>query len=75
VSEAAPVTSAGRYEQRSLLAHGIAFGVLDAALDAARKNLYRTQERLVQGIIRKALLDSTFRDIFASDASGQHACR
>jgi hypothetical protein len=55
------------YEQRSLLAHGLALAF--GALDAARKTLYRTQERLVLGIIRKALLDSTFRNIFASDAS------
>lgn len=51
------------YEQRSLLSHGLALG----ALDPTRKALYRTQERLVHGIIRKALLDSTFRDIFTSD--------
>jgi len=53
------------YEQRSLLTHGLAFVDLSPAL----KSLYRSQERLVRGIIRKALLDATFRDIFASDAN------
>lgn len=53
------------YEQRSLLAHGLPFG----ALDEPRKALYRSQERLVRGIIRKAFLDTTFRDIFASDTN------
>jgi len=52
------------YAGRSLLAHGLAFG----GLDDASKTLYRAQERLVRGIIRKALLDSTFRSIFLSDA-------
>lgn len=55
----------GIYAQRSLLAHGLAFG----SLDDASKALYRVQERLVRGIIRKALLDSTFRNIFVSDAN------
>ena len=53
------------YAQRSLLAHGLAYG----SLDDASKALYRVQERLVRGIIRKALLDSTFRSIFLSDAN------
>lgn len=53
------------YAQRSLLAHGLAYG----SLDEASKALYRVQERLVRGIIRKALLDSTFRSIFLSDAN------
>lgn len=53
------------YEERSLLTHGLAF----VALDESRNALYRTQERLARGIIRKALLDPTFRAIFASDAA------
>lgn len=53
------------YTLRSLLAHGLAFG----SLDDTRKALYRVQEHLVRGIIRKALLDSTFRSIFMSDAN------
>jgi len=52
------------YARRSLLAHGLAFG----GLDDASKALYRVQERLVRGIIRKALLDPAFQRIFLSDA-------
>jgi hypothetical protein len=52
------------YEQRSLLAHGLTFG----GLGAAEKTLYRTHERVARGIIRKAILDSTFRATFSSDA-------
>lgn len=55
----------GMYAQRSLLAHGLGFG----SLDETSKALYRAQERLVRGIIRKALLDSTFWNIFVSDAN------
>jgi len=51
------------YTQRSLVAHGLAFG----ALDEGSKAVYRSQERLVRGVIRKALLDDAFRDIFSSD--------
>ena len=51
------------YTQRSLLAHGLAFG----ALDEESKAVYRSQERLVRRVIRKALLDGAFRDIFGSD--------
>jgi hypothetical protein len=53
------------YAQRSLLAHGLAYG----GLDETSKALYRNQERLVRGVIRKALLDPTFRHIFQSDAN------
>ncbi len=53
----------GIYEQRSLLAHGLAFGTLDEL----SKALYRAQERLVRGIIRKAVLEPAFCDIFVSD--------
>lgn len=53
------------YVQRSLLAHGLAFG----ALDEKSKAVYRSQERLVRGVIRKALLDGAFRNIFDSDES------
>lgn len=53
------------YEQRSLLTHGLAFGTLDEP----RKDLYRLQEKIARGIIRRALLDPDFRSIFASDAS------
>lgn len=53
------------YAQRSLLAHGLAYG----SLDEASKELYRDQEHLVRGVIRKALLDSAFRNIFVSDAN------
>jgi hypothetical protein len=51
------------YEQRSLLAHGLPFG----NLDPRRKQLYRAQERLARGIIRKALLEPGFRVTFDSD--------
>jgi len=53
------------YAQRSLLAHGLAYG----SLDDASKAVYLDQERLVRGVIRKALLDSAFRNIFVSDAN------
>lgn len=55
----------GMYDQRSLLAHGLRFG----NLDVTSKALYRAQECLVRGIIRKALLESTFWNIFVSDAN------
>ncbi|MGH2360049.1 MAG: hypothetical protein ACRDGM_05845 [bacterium] len=55
----------GMYAQRSLLAHGLGFG----SLDDASKVLYRVQECLVRGTIRKALLDSAFRNFFVSDAN------
>lgn len=57
------------YAERSLLAHGQAFG----SLDAARKNLYRRMEKLLRDIARKAICDSKFRAIFASDAALQTA--
>ncbi len=38
-------------------------------LDESRKALYRKQERLARGIIRKALVEPAFRAIFASDAA------
>ncbi len=53
------------YEERSLLTHGLSFG----ALDEPRQELYRAQERLARGIIRKALLEPQFRALFASDAT------
>ena len=53
------------YAQRSLLTHGLAFGTLDEE----HKAVYRAQERLVRGILRKAFLDLSFRDIFGSDMS------
>lgn len=53
------------YEERSLLTHGLSF----VALDEPRKALYRTQERLARGIIRKVLLEPKFRALFASDAA------
>ena len=55
----------GMYEERSLLTHGLPFG----KLDERRKGLYRSQERLLRGIIQKALLEPAFRDVFASDES------
>jgi len=51
------------YTQRSLVAHGLAFGALEPDSQA----LYRSLERLVRGAIRKALLDDSFRSILSSD--------
>lgn len=55
------------YDRRSTLAHGQSFG----ALDPATKILYRATEDLLRGILRIAILNSTFASTFASDAAVQ----
>jgi hypothetical protein len=51
------------YDRRSTVIHGLAYG----QLGESDRAVYSAQERLVGGIVRKALLEPDFRAIFASD--------
>lgn len=53
------------YRERSGPVHGRLFG----QLTPDRQRLYRSMDSLLRAVLRKALLDSTFAAIFASDGS------
>ena len=55
------------YDTRSVLTHGQPLG----ALDERKRDLYTAAELLLRGIAFRAIVDTTFRGIFASDASIQ----
>jgi hypothetical protein len=51
------------YDRRSTLVHGQGFG----QLNARNKDLYRTTESLLRGVLKKCVLEPTFADTFRSD--------
>jgi hypothetical protein len=51
------------YEKRSDLVHALAL----VAMDEPTKALYRKSERLLRGILRKAIVDAGFANLFVTD--------
>jgi hypothetical protein len=55
------------YDRRSTLAHGQSFG----QLDSSTKQLIRTTEQLLRGVLKECLLDAQFASTFANDGAVQ----
>jgi hypothetical protein len=53
------------YDWRSHLAHGQTFG----NIDLARQALYEKMETFMRNVLKKALLDRSFHDLFLTDAT------